>query len=109
MALISRDYRRVFMTSALISAALLWLYTGLAPVGTSGGIFPPAQGTLLNEVMRIIALPLAVLIIAGGGVAALSALKAQEEGNDLMFAITAPPGILWVFFLVRLAMGMPAG
>jgi len=74
------------------------------------GVFPPAEGTMLNAVMRVIAVPLALLLIVGGGIAAAVALFDYpiNERRRTALAIIAPLGIPWVFAIFPFMAGKSA-
>jgi hypothetical protein len=80
--------------STVVSLAIFQLWVGIS----NYGIFPPAEGSMLNDVMRIVAIPFVLLVIVGGGLAAAYALStdALSDRQRLWVVLTAPPGILWI-------------
>lgn len=105
-----KNRRIAFVASAIVSALLFWLYYGFYPLGTGSGIFPPAEGTLLNDVMRLVAIPLTLLLIVGGGIAVASALSdhAADDRRRTVLAIVTPFGIPWVFVIFPFMAGKSA-
>jgi len=105
-----KNRRIAFAISLITSLGLFWLYTGFYPLGTGYGVFPPAEGTMLNAVMRVIAVPLALLLIVGGGIAAAVALFDYpiNERRRTALAIIAPLGIPWVFAIFPFMAGKSA-
>lgn len=93
------NYRGLYLASAAISLLLAWAYCGFYPLGMQYEYFPPQEGTLLNDVMRYIALPLTLLVMIGGALAAGNALaidSTASENERKVFAFCAAPGMLWI-------------
>jgi hypothetical protein len=103
--------RRTFVLSLGVSLAAVWLYFGFPPFGQ--GAVPMTEGTLLNTLAKIVAIPLTLAIIGVGGLAAASALScetddtATREVERRKLALTTPAGIIWVIFVA--AMAFPLG
>lgn len=101
--------RRAFAVSLAVSFLAVWLYFGCPPLGPG----PMAEGTLANGLAKIVVIPLTLAIIAGGGLAAASALgsvtdkAATRESERRRLALTAPAGIIWIVFVA--AMAFPLG
>jgi|SRR5581483_8437692 len=103
--------RRTFALSLGISLFAVWFYFGFPPF--TQNVLPMADGTLVNTLTKIVAIPLTLAIIAGGGLAAASALgcetddEATRESERRRLALTAPAGVIWVLFVA--AMAFPLG
>lgn len=94
-----------------VSALMVWLYFGFPPLGHS--FFPAPDGSALNTIVKMVAIPVTVAILAGGGLAAAGALasatevEATREDERRKLALLAPAGIVWVVFVA--AMTYPLG
>ena len=97
--------RRNFALSLMASSITVWLYFGFYPFSHS--VFPMVEGEALNTLMQVLAVPLMVAIVVGGGLAAARALDATLETERSKLALVAPPGIVWVVFMA--AMAFPLG
>ena len=64
--------RRAFFFSLAVSLFTAWFYFGFPPL--TQGVLPMNEGTLVNTLIKIVAIPLTLAIIAGGGLAAAYAL-----------------------------------
>ena len=102
-----QNTRRTFVLSLAASLLMVWLYFGLPPLGN--GLLPAPDGSALNALIKFVAIPLTLAIIAGGGLAAASALasapevEATREAERRWIAPTAPAGIVWVVFVASMA------
>jgi hypothetical protein len=97
---------RAFILSLMASLFMVWLYFGFPPLGH--GFLPPTEGSLLNTLIKIAAIPLTVTIIAGGGAAATSLASATEveatrQAERRKLALLAPAGVVWVAFVATMA------
>src|ERR1700682_6504901 len=92
--------RATFWLSLIGSLGLVWLYFGFYPVGSS--FLPAEDGTFVNTLMKIVAIPLVLAIIVGGGlaVARLSGIDPDDrlelEQNRRDFAMYGPPALVWI-------------
>lgn len=88
------------MISAVLSLLLFSLVTATYPLAAFK-LMPPAQGTLANEILRFVGVPLILIVMVGGGLAAARALsEPTTDAERMVVAIAFPPGVLWVFFAV---------
>jgi hypothetical protein len=98
---------RAFILSLVASLFMVWLYFGLPPL--ANGLLPPTDGSALNTLIKIVAIPLTLAIIAGGGLAAASSLSiateldATREAERGKLALLAPAGVVWVAFVATMA------
>jgi hypothetical protein len=103
--------RRTFVLSLGASLLIVWLYFGFPPLGH--GFLPATDGSALNALVKFIAMPLTLAIVAGGGLAAATSLasatevEATREVERRKLARLAPAGIVWVVFVA--AMAYPLG
>lgn len=101
--------RRNFAVSLAVSMLAVWLYFGCPPLSPT----PLAEGSLSNILAKIVAIPLTLVILGGGGLAAASALgdvadkATPTEARRRLLALTAPPGITWIVLIA--AMAFPLG
>ena len=106
-----KNARRNFMLSLAMSSITVWLYFGFYPYSHS--IFPMTEGAVLNELMQMLAIPLLLAILVGGGLAAASAItsaiesEATRETERRKLALLAPPAVVWILFMA--AMALPLG
>jgi hypothetical protein len=100
--------RRNFVLSLAMSLIVTWLYFGFYPFGAA--ILPGTEGAALNTLMQIVAIPLTLAIIVGGGLAAASALaspiedETAREAERRKMALLAPPAVAWIVFMAAMAM-----
>jgi hypothetical protein len=98
---------RAFILSLAASLFMVWFYFGFPPLGHA--LLPLAEGSLLNTLIKIAAIPLTATIIAGGGLAAATSLasatevEATREAERCKLALLAPAGVVWVAFVATMA------
>jgi hypothetical protein len=103
--------RRTFALSLGVSALAVWVYFGLPP--WTGLFASMDDGSVLNWLAKMLAIPLTLAIIAGAGLAAANALSsggdvaADRDEERRRLALTAAPGSVWVAFVA--AMAFPLG
>jgi hypothetical protein len=102
---------RTFALSLATSLALVWLYFGLDPLASA--TLPAPEGSVLNGLMKIVAIPLTLLIVVGGGLAACAALDdvadaAGRVAQVRKIALCAPAGIVWIVFMATLVVPLGA-
>jgi hypothetical protein len=99
--------RRAFFLSLAVSLFTAWFYFGFPPL--TQGILPMNEGTLVNTLIKIVAIPLTLAIIAGGGLAAAYALAIATDLGEIpdaerrKLALAVPAGIVWVVFVAMMA------
>jgi hypothetical protein len=99
--------RRTFVLSLGASLFTVWFYFGFVPFGH--GFLPTMDGSTLNTLIKLAAIPLILAIIAGGGLAAATALasptevEATRESERRKLGLAAPAGIVWVVFVASMA------
>ena len=97
--------RRSFALSLGVSLLAVWVYFGFPPLSLAA----LSEGTFFNTLAKIIAIPLTLAIIAGGGLAAAAALgsvtddEATREIERRKLALAAPAGVIWVLFVGLMA------
>jgi hypothetical protein len=103
------DTRWTCVLSLGVSLLMVWLHFGFPPLGH--GFLPAPDGSALNAVVRMVAIPLTLAILAGGGLAAAGSLasgtEVPGEGERHKLALLAPAGVVWVVFVS--AMTYPLG
>jgi hypothetical protein len=101
--------RWTWVLSLGASLLMVWLYFGFPPLGH--GFLPAPDGSVLNTVVKMVAIPLTLAILAGGGLAAAGSLasgtEATGEGERHKLALLAPAGVVWIVFVA--AMTYPLG
>ena len=103
--------RRAFVLSLGLSLFTVWFYFGFPPLGHA--VLPAADGSALNTVIKFVAIPLTLAILAGGGLAAAASLastaevEATRQTERRKLALLAPAGSAWVVFVA--AMAYPLG
>ena len=99
--------RRAFVLSLGASLFTAWFYFGFPPLGQ--GFLPTTDGSGLNTLIKIVAIPLTLAIVAGGGLAAAGSLasatevEATRETERRKLALLAPAGVVWVVFVASMA------
>jgi hypothetical protein len=99
--------RRAFLLSLGASLFTVWFYFGFPALGH--GFLPAPDGSALNALIKIVAIPLTLAVIAGGGLAAASSLASATEVEATRaterrkLALLAPAGVVWVLFMASMA------